>query len=136
MVREIVKDVEFLSKPSSDCSFPSRELFEDLRDTLLSHKGTCLGLAANMIGVRKRALALFIEDSVKVIFNPVIVSSSDTYDTEEGCLSLEGERKTKRFKFIQLLYFDWKGREKFSIFSSLEAEVIQHEIDHMNGIII
>ena len=112
MVREIVKDVEFLSKPSSDCSFPSRELFEDLRDTLLSHKGTCLGLAANMIGVRKRALALFIEDSVKVIFNPVIVSSSDTYDTEEGCLSLEGERKTKRFEFIQLLYFDWKVKER------------------------
>ena len=121
MVREIVKDVEFLSKPSSDCSFPSRKLFEDLRDTLLSHKGTCLGLAANMIGVRKRALALFIEDSVKVMFNPVIVSSSDPYDTEEGCLSLEGVRKTTRFEFIELLYFDWKGREKISTFSSLEA---------------
>ena len=136
MIRDIVRDEEYLSKPSCDCSFPDRELFEDLRDTLLFHKGSCLGLAANMIGVRKRALALFIDDSVKVMFNPQIVSSFGPYDIEEGCLSLEGVRKTKRFESIELIYFDWKGRERVSTFSSLTAEVIQHEIDHMNGIII
>ena len=89
-----------------------------------------------MIGVRKRALALFIDDSVNVMFSPQIVSSFGPYDTEEGCLSLEGVRKAKRFESIELIYFDWKGRERVSTFSSLTAEVIQHEIDHMNGIII
>ena len=136
MIKELIHDPILLARKSEIATKEDLQVAQDLLDTLIAHKDGCVGMAANMIGVRKRALALFIEDSVKVIFNPVIVSSSDPYDTEEGCLSLEGERKTKRFEFIQLLYFDWKGREKFSTFSSLEAEVIQHEIDHMNGIII
>ena len=118
MVRDIVKDRVFLSQPSRDCTFPCRELYDDLKDTLLFHKNRSLGIAANMIGIQKRALAFFDGENVK------------------GCLSLEGERKTKRYNEIEVLYFDWRGREKMSTFFSLEAEVIQHEIDHMNGILI
>ena len=89
-----------------------------------------------MIGIQKRALAFFDGENVKVMFNPLLVSVSSEYETKEGCLSLEGERKTKRYDEIEVLYFDWRGRERMSSFFSLEAEVIQHEIDHMNGILI
>lgn len=136
MVRDIIRDEAFLSLPSQDCTFPDKKLFDDLKDTLRFHKDRCLGLAANMIGERKRALALYIEDSIKVMFNPTILSALDDYETEEGCLSLDGVRKTKRYETIQVLYFDWRGREKISLFNGISAEVIQHEMDHMNGILI
>lgn len=136
MVREIVKDEKFLSLPSFPCLFPAKGLYDDLKDTLKAHEGTCLGLASNMIGERKRALAFFDEDRIRVMFNPVILSSSKEYETEEGCLSLKGVRKTKRFGYIEVLFKDWKGREMCSSFSNLSAQIIQHEIDHMNGILI
>ena len=136
MVRDIVKDRVFLSQPSRDCTFPCRDLYDDLKDTLLFHKNRSLGIAANMIVIQKRALAFFDGENVKVMFNPLLVSVSGEYETKEGCLSLEGERKTKRYDEIEVLYFDWRGRERMSSFFSLEAEVIQHEIDHMNGILI
>ena len=95
MVRDIVKDRVFLSQPSMDCTFPCRELYDNLKDTLLFYKSRSLGIAANMIGIQKRALAFFDGENVKVMFNPLLVSVSSEYETKEGCLSLEGERKTK-----------------------------------------
>lgn len=136
MVREIIRDEGFLSLPSSPCSFPNRSLFVDLRDTLESHKDHCLGIAANMIGERKRAIALFVDGNIRVMFNPEIISKKGEYETEEGCLSLQGKRKTRRFMDIEVLYFDYKGREMISSFSHLESEVVQHEMDHLEGILI
>ena len=136
MVREIVRNESFLSLPSLNCDFPCFSLYSDLKDTLESKKDFCIGIAANMIGERKRAMAVIIEGRVKVMFNPVILSGSGEYEAEEGCLSLEGKRKARRYETIELLYSDYKGREKVSLFSSVEAEAIQHEMDHMDGILI
>lgn len=122
MVREIVTNEKKLREKSEKCSFPCASLKADLEDTLLLYKD--------------RAMAIIIDGKVRVMFNPVILSASDPYFAEEGCLSLKGRRKVLRYLYIELLFSDENGREKIESFSRLEAEAIQHEMDHMEGFII
>lgn len=136
MVRDIVRDKSFLSQKCSECTLPDEMLERDLKDSLQAYSGMAVGIAANMIGYQKRAMAIVIDDSVKVFFNPIILSQKGPYEAEEGCLSLEGRRKARRYRDIELLYLDRKGREKTGCFTGLVAEAIQHEMDHMEGILI
>ena len=136
MVKPIVTDTFFLAAKSDPASEADRQVINDLVDTLRAHADECAGLAANMIGVRKRIIAINTDFLIIVMNNPVIVKKSGPYDTEEECLSLAGSRKTTRFKNIEVEYEDInfvKRREKFS---GWIAEIIQHEIDHCEGIII
>ena len=136
MVREIVTNEKKLREKSEKCSFPCASLKADLEDTLLFYKDRAIGIAANMIGENKRAMAIIIGGKVRVMFNPVILSASDPYFAEEGCLSLKGRRKVLRHLYIELLFSDENGQEKIESFSRLEAEASQHEMDHMEGVII
>ena len=136
MIRPIMKDVAFLSLKSEEATPFDLPVGKDLQDTLAAHRAHCVGMAANMIGVRKNVIIANVGADDVVMFNPVIVSKSSPYDTEEGCLSLEGARPTVRYEAIEVEYLDanWKKhREKFSGFA---AQVIQHEVDHLFGIII
>lgn len=131
-----MKDVAFLSLKSEEATPFDLPVGKDLQDTFEVHRSHCVGMAANMIGVRKRIIIANVGSGDVVMFNPVIVSKSGPFDTEEGCLSLEGVRPTKRYETIEVEYLDagWKKcREKYSGFP---AQIIQHEMDHLEGIII
>ncbi|MGN1281881.1 MAG: peptide deformylase [Succinivibrio sp.] len=136
MIKEIVKDESFLSVPSVPATIEDLEVARDLVDTLIHHQEECVGLAANMIGKSVCIIAVNIHGTVEVMLNPVITKSSAEYETEEGCLSLEGMRKTRRYKSIEVEFDDLKFRRKSRKFSGLSAQIIQHEIDHLKGIII
>lgn len=112
---------------------------QDLKDTLDAHRNGCVGMAANMIGVSKRIIAFVDEDfggRIFVMFNPTITAKDGAYDASEGCLSLKGERRTVRFQRIEVTYADRKFRERHATFTGFTAQIIQHEIDHCEGIII
>jgi peptide deformylase len=137
MVKNIVKDVKFLSLPSTDMTEDDKYIIADLKDTLLFNKRYCVGMAANMIGYLKNAI--IFEDNKKVynvLLNPKIIKSEGEYEIEEGCLSLEGKRKTTRYKKIKVEYLDEFYRKRIKTFTDFEAEIIQHEIDHLSGILI
>ena len=137
MVKNIVKDVKFLSLPSTDMTEDDKYIIADLKDTLLFNKRYCIGMAANMIGYLKNAI--IFEDNKKVynvLLNPKIIKSEGEYEIEEGCLSLEGKRKTTRYKKIKVEYLDEFYRKRIKTFTDFEAEIIQHEIDHLSGILI
>ena len=136
MVREIMKDQFFLSMKSAPATMDDLEIARDLLETLEAHKEGCVGMAANMIGVSKRIIAFDNEGTYMVMFNPEIVKSSDRYETEEGCLSLTGTRKTKRWKSIKVQYQNEQFQTRFKTFTGWTAQIIQHEIDHCNGILI
>lgn len=136
MVREIVKDPMFLQRKSVDASAVDMPTAIDLLDTLKANFEGCVGLAANMIGVSKRIIAISDNGRYILMFNPEIVKGYGEYETEEGCLSLDGERKTKRFKTIQVKYANDKFKQTTRTFSDFTAQIIQHEIDHCNGILI
>ncbi|MBQ9893807.1 MAG: peptide deformylase [Ruminococcus sp.] len=137
MVREIIKDTEFLKKKSEPASREDMQLIKDIADTLEANRERCVGLAANMIGESKTVLAAMIGGKVLVMVNPVITEhSSKYYETEEGCLSLTGVRPTKRYKIITVEYRDRSFKKKKAIFRDFEAQIIQHEIDHFEGILI
>ena len=141
MIRELMHDPIFLAGKSEVATKEDIEVANDLLETLIAHKEGCVGMAANMIGVRKRIIA-FLDESGKsptytVMFNPEIIKSDGAYDTEEGCLSLlGGPRHCKRYKSIRVQYqtLDFKTRTKS--FDGWTAQIIQHEIDHCNGILI
>ena len=109
---------------------------QDLLDTLIAHKDGCVGMAANMIGIAKRIIAFDNEGSYTVMFNPEIIRQSGAYDAEEGCLSLSGMRKTKRWQSIKVKYQNEQFQVRMKTFTGWTAEIIQHEIDHCNGILI
>ena len=137
MVKNIVKDDKFLSLPSTDMTEDDKYIIADLKDTLLFNKRYCIGMAANMIGYLKNAI--IFEDNKKVynvLLNPKIIKSEGEYEIEEGCLSLEGKRKTTRYKKIKVEYLDEFYRKRIKTFTDFEAEIIQHEIDHLSGILI
>ena len=138
MIQPIMKD-EFLlaqkSVPAVNCE-EDIQVARDLLETLEAHKDGCVGMAANMIGVSKRIIAFDNEGSYMVMFNPEIVKCSDRYEAEEGCLSLTGTRKTKRWKSIKVQYQNEQFQTRFKTFTGWTAQIIQHEIDHCNGIII
>lgn len=136
MVREIMKDEVFLAEASEKATAEDTEIARDLLETLEAHKAGCVGMAANMIGVRKRIIAFDNEGSYMVMFNPEIVKKSGAYEAEEGCLSLTGTRKTRRWQSIKVQYQNEKMQIRFKTFTGWTAQIIQHEIDHCNGIII
>ena len=136
MVREIMKDEVFLAEASDKATAEDTEIARDLLETLEAHEAGCVGLAANMIGVRKRIIAFDNEGSYMVMFNPEIVKKSGAYEAEEGCLSLTGTRKTRRWQSIKVQYQNEKMQIRLKTFTGWTAQIIQHEIDHCNGIII
>ena len=137
MIREIMHDPFFLSMKSEPATKADRQVGRDLLDTLASHKAECVGMAANMIGVRKRIIAFDNEGSYMVLFNPEITQADGLYETQEGCLSLlGGPRPCKRYQTIQVRWQDEKFRIHTRIFTGWTAQIIQHEIDHCNGILI
>ena len=137
MVREIIKDTFILMKKSEKAEKEDIRIARDLLDTLNANKERCVGLAANMMGENKNIIAVQMGIIPVVMINPVIVRhSSGSYETEEGCLSLEGVRKTKRWNEIEFEYDDMMMKKHKNIYKGLAAQIIQHEIDHCNGIII
>lgn len=136
MVRPIMKDEVFLKKPSQPATRADLQLAEDLLDTLKANREHCVGMAANMIGVLKNVIAVEDNGSYLVLFNPVISKKMEGYETEEGCLSLSGTRKTLRYKMIMVQYQNQEFEECATVFTGWTAQIIQHEIDHCNGILI
>ena len=136
MVREIMKDPVFLAQPSIAATQEDADIARDLLDTLVAHADGCVGMAANMIGVSKRIIAFDNEGSYMVMFNPTIIRQSGAYETEEGCLSLTGVRKTKRWQSIKVQYQNEQFQTRIKTFTGWTAQIIQHEIDHCNGILI
>ncbi len=136
MVRDICKDEMFLAQKAEPAVPEDLPVAADLLETLEAHKEGCVGMAANMIGVNKRIIAFDNEGTYMVMFNPEIIKKSEPYPAEEGCLSLTGTRKTKRWKSIKVRYQNEKFQERFKTFTGWTAQIIQHEIDHCEGIII
>jgi peptide deformylase len=136
MVRPIQKDIFFLRKKAVLAVKSDLGVADDLRDTLLAHAHECVGMAANMIGVNKSIIGFFHDGAYMEMLNPRIVSGLVPYEVEEGCLSLTGTRKTKRYNLITVRYQTRTFEEKQEVFTGFSAQIIQHEIDHLNGIII
>jgi N-formylmethionyl-tRNA deformylase len=136
MEKTIIRDVAFLHMPSAPATAADVGTAQDLLDTLTANRDRCVGLAANMIGVSKRIIAVNDEGSFFVMYNPTIVKFADAFEAEEGCLSLDGVRKTKRYKSIKVRYQNGGFQERTKTFKGWTAQIIQHEIDHCNGIII
>ena len=137
MIRPLVHDPLLLARKSVPATKDDLETARDLMDTLVSHKDACVGMAANMIGITKRIIAFDCEGSYMVMLNPEIISSSGEYETEESCLSLlGGPRKTKRFQKIKVRWQTEALQTRIKTFTGWTAQIIQHEIDHCNGILI
>ena len=137
MVRELVHDPILLARKSVPAGVEDLETARDLLDTLTAHKEGCVGMAANMIGVYKRIIVFDNEGTYMTMLNPEILSCAGVYETEEGCLSLMGgPRKTKRFQKIKVRYQNLQLQTRIKTFSGWTAQIIQHEIDHCNGILI
>ncbi len=136
MVKPIVTDILFLQQKSEPATKADKQAMRDLLDTLQAHKMECAGLAANMIGVRKNIIAVNLGMTNLLMVNPVILRGEDEYETEEGCLSLSGERKTRRYRHIEVEYQDRNMNRHKQKFGGWIAEIIQHEIDHCNGVLI
>ena len=137
MVRELMHDPIFLARKSQPATAEDLEIARDLLDTLVFHKDGCVGMAANMIGHTKRIIVFDNEGSYMTMLNPEILKTWEEYETEEGCLSLlGGPRKTKRFRKIKVQYQNLQLQTRIKSFSGWTAQIIQHEIDHCNGILI
>ena len=137
MVKELMHDPIFLARKSVSATAEDLETARDLMDTLLAHRDTCVGMAANMIGVCKRIIVFDNGGKPMLMFNPEILKADGLYETEEGCLSLlGGPRKTKRFQKIKVRYQTEKMEVRLKTFEGWTAQIIQHEIDHCNGILI
>ena len=136
MVREIVHDVLFLKQKSTKADKNDMQIVTDLKDTLKANHDRCVGMAANMIGYNKRIIIFTAGIMDIVMINPVIVKKAQPYETEEGCLSLTGVRKTKRWEKISVEYQDTDFNKKRGEFTGFVAQIIQHECDHLEGIII
>ena len=136
MIREICRDETFLAQKAAPATADDLATAQNLLDTLAAHKDGCVGMAANMIGVCKRSIAFDNEGTYMVMFNPVIVRQSGPYEAQEGCLSLSGVRKTKRFRTVKVQWQNEKFQTRLKTFTGWTAEIIQHEIDHCEGILI
>ncbi len=141
MIKQLIHDPILLAIESMPATADDLQTAQDLLDTLVAHKQTCVGMAANMIGVQKRIIA-FVDDSGKkpvytVVFNPEIIACEGAYDTQESCLSLLGNpRPCKRYKKIKLKYQNEKMQTRTKVYTGFTAQIIQHEVDHCNGILI
>ena len=136
MIKPIVKDVVFLGEKSEVATKDDMSVVNDLIDTLRANLDGCVGMAANMIGVKKRIIVFAVGTIIIPMINPIIVRKEKSYITEESCLSLEGVRQTTRYETIEVEYFDRDFKKKKEVFNGFVAQIIQHEIDHCNGIII
>lgn len=136
MVRELMKDTVFLAQKAQPATADDIPTADDLLDTLRAHADGCVGMAANMIGVNKRIIAVENEGSYLVMLNPEILRRSAPYDTEEGCLSLSGTRPVRRWNSIKVRWQNERFQTRIKTFTGWTAQIIQHEIDHCEGILI
>lgn len=136
MQQAIVKDIFFLQGKSEPATREDLYLARDLQDTLMANRDSCVGLAANMIGVRKRVIILMYGMLPLVMFNPVLLSKKSPYETEEGCLSLAGSRTTQRYEEIVVSYRDKDWQKKTMTLTGFPGQICQHELDHLEGILI
>ena len=136
MIRPIIKNISFLEQKSEAATQEDVAVIDDLVDTLRANLEYCVGMAANMIGVKKRILVFSIGNIIVPMVNPVILKKEKSYETEESCLSLTGFRKTTRYEIIEVEYLDRNFKKHKEIFSGFTAQIIQHEVDHFEGIII
>ena len=136
VVREIMRDEAFLSQKAELATLEDLPVAQDLLDTLTAHKDGCVGMAANMIGVCKRIIVFDNEGKYMVMFNPEIIKKSGPYEAEEGCLSLTVTRKAKRWQSIKVQYQNERFQTRFKTFTGWTAQIIQHEIDHCEGVLI
>ena len=136
MVKQIVRDIFFLGQPSEPATQADLSVGRDLLDTLQANREACVGMAANMIGVKKNIIIVNMGLIDVVMFKPVIISRRGRYETEEGCLSLEGVRKTTRYQEIEVEYYDSSWKKQRQKLSGWTAQIAQHEIDHLSGKII
>ena len=136
MIRPVIRDVMFLARKSGPADRGDTVTAQDLADTLQANRDRCAGMAANVIGVTRRIIAVNAGLACIIMFNPVIRQHDMPYDTMEGCLSLDGMRPARRYKNIEVEYYDAQWQRRRQKFSGYAAQVIQHEIDHLNGIII
>ena len=136
MVKEIVRDIFFLAQKSEPATKADIQVGIDLQDTLKANRDRCVGLAANMIGVKKNIIIVNMDFVDIVMFNPIIVKKDTPYETEEGCLSLDGVRKTIRYENIEVEYYDMQWKKRKMKLSGWTAQICQHEVDHLHGIII
>ncbi len=136
MIKPIVRDIIFLGQKSEEAKKQDVSVGQDLQDTLKANQDRCVGMAANMIGAKKRIIIVNMGFVNVVMYNPVIVKKDSPYETEEGCLSLEGVRKTTRYQNIEVEYLDSSWKKQRQKYSGWTAQIIQHEVDPLNGIII
>ena len=136
MIKPITKDPIFLAQKSAPATILDLPVAQDLKDTLEAHREGCVGMAANMIGVSKRIIIFDDHGSATVMFNPELVKCSGAYETEEGCLSLSGVRKTRRWRQIKVQYQNERFETRLKTYTGFTAQIIQHEIDHCNGVLI
>lgn len=136
MIRPVVKDILFLGQKSEIATKEDMLVVDDLVDTLRANLEHCVGMAANMIGIKKRILVFAVGNIIVPMVNPVILKKEKEYETEESCLSLTGFRKTMRYETIEVEYFDRNFKKHKEIFTGFTAQIIQHEMDHFEGIII
>ena len=136
MVREICRDETLLAQKAEPAAADDLGTARDLLDTLAAHRDGCVGMAANMIGVNKRIIVFDNGGEYMLMFNPVIIRQSGAYEAEEGCLSLSGTRRVKRFRSIKVQWQNEKFQTRLKTFTGWTAEIIQHEIDHCEGVLI
>ena len=136
MIRPIIRDTFFLGQKSEEAVKEDLPIGQDLQDTLFAHRERCVGMAANMIGIRKKIIIVSMGMAAIVMYNPRLLKKDTPYETEEGCLSLTGTRKTVRYRNIEVEYLDGSWKKHRQIFSGQIAQIIQHEVDHLNGVII
>ena len=137
MIKELIHDPILLSMKSETATIEDLQVAQDLLDTLIAHKDGCVGMAANMIGVRKRIIAFDNGGTYTVMFNPEIIKKSSPYDTEEGCLSLlGGPRKCKRYRTLKVQWQTADFQIRIKTFADFTAQIIQHEVDHCDGVLI
>lgn len=137
MIKKIIKDEFFLKQKSKECTKEDTYIAQELLETIQAYKAQCVGMAANMIGYQKTMMVVLDEDDYLILINPVILKTSNkTYIVEEGCLSLQGVRKTQRYESIKVSYLDINFKKKIKTFKGYTAQIIQHELDHFEGKII
>ena len=136
MIKPIIKDPIFLAQKSTPATIRDLPTAQDLRDTLEAHREGCVGMAANMIGVSRRIIIFDDNGTVTVMFNPEIIRCSKTFEAEEGCLSLVGTRKTRRYRTIKVKYQNEQFETRLKTYSGFSAQIIQHECDHCDGVLI
>ena len=136
MIKQIIRDPIFLGIKSEEATKADMDVANDLKDTLMANRERCVGMAANMIGIRKRVIIANAGIGDIVMFNPVIVKKEGAFETEEGCLSLDGIRKTTRYQTIEVEFTDMSWKKQKQKYSGFLAQIIQHECDHLEGIVI